>query len=290
MNKTILIVGGSGFIGNAIVKKFNQDYKLISISRNFPKKKIKKVTYIKCDILNYNKLKKILEKFNFDIVINALANKDQVHINNKTHIQGNNNLIKYVINKKKIKNFIQIGSSQEYGSLSAPHSEKFFKIPQDDYGYHKLIITFYLKYLRIQKNFPSVIVRPYSIFGPNQKNKHLIPIAITKIKNNKSFEILNPNIKRNFIYIDDFINIIEMIILKKINNADIINIGYFKSITVLQMINKISKQFKNSKIKIKNNSKNTNHYPNLTKLSNLLQNIKYKDYDSTIKKTIIAQK
>ena len=58
MSKTVLIVGGTGFIGNAIVKKFSKDYKLISLSRNIPKNKIKKITYIKCDILNYNNLKK----------------------------------------------------------------------------------------------------------------------------------------------------------------------------------------------------------------------------------------
>ena len=60
--KKILIVGGTGFIGYHLAKKcLDKKFNVTSLSTKLPKKlrKIKKVKYLRCDISEKKKDKKI---------------------------------------------------------------------------------------------------------------------------------------------------------------------------------------------------------------------------------------
>ena len=152
MKQNILIVGGTGFIGSAICNKLKNNFNIISISKKLPLKKEKKIKFLKCNIVNYKEIFNVLKKFKIDYVINAGGNKNINKLENNIHFKGVNNLIKFLNKNKKIKNFIQIGSSEEYGNLKSPHIENFFKIPEENYGYLKLLNTFYLKYENTDKS------------------------------------------------------------------------------------------------------------------------------------------
>ena len=68
MKKKILIVGGTGFLGQSLLKKLtSENFNLYSLSSKKNNKKIKNVKYLICDVLNKSKLKKIVNE-NFDIV------------------------------------------------------------------------------------------------------------------------------------------------------------------------------------------------------------------------------
>ena len=63
-NRSILIVGGTGFVGYHLAKKsLKKGWKVTSISSNRPKKirYLSKVKYIICDITKKNILKKKLK-------------------------------------------------------------------------------------------------------------------------------------------------------------------------------------------------------------------------------------
>ena len=61
MSKSILIVGGTGFIGRNLCHKFlSEKFKVFVIHKNTitESKKIKNIKYIKCDCTKYQILKK----------------------------------------------------------------------------------------------------------------------------------------------------------------------------------------------------------------------------------------
>ena len=71
-NKEILIVGGTGFIGFHLAKCcLSKGLSVTSLSTKYPKKnrKLKHVKYIKCDLFNKKKLRKLIRK-NYNFVVN----------------------------------------------------------------------------------------------------------------------------------------------------------------------------------------------------------------------------
>ena len=142
--KKILVIGGTGFIGHHCLKKASKlNASLFSLSLKKPKKsrKIKKVKYFKLDFTNYKKLKKL--KNDYDYVINAggyytvSEDKKKLKNNINKHLTGLKNIINF-LDKKKLRKFIQIGSSLEYDNLSSPLIESMSCRPKNYYGKIKL--------------------------------------------------------------------------------------------------------------------------------------------------------
>ena len=53
--------------------------------------------------------------------------------------------------------------------------------------------------------FPSVIVRPFLVYGPHQSKNRLIPQVIQGCLNDSEFPVSSGKQLRDFCYIDDFI-------------------------------------------------------------------------------------
>ena len=217
--KNLLIIGGTGFIGTHLIKKISKSkfYIYCLSSRSLRKdRKLKNVKYILCDISNRKKLFKSLNKYNFDIIVNlgGHVNHQEWKKTYNTHYVGCKNLADYFVDKK-ILNFIQLSSSLEYGSNVSPHLEKMkinIKKLNTAYSIGKARATKYLLTLNKKKKFPVTILRLYLVYGPEQDYNRIIPITIKNFLSKKKLPLTNCEQTRDFLYIDDFINLI----LKKI--------------------------------------------------------------------------
>ncbi len=246
MKKSILIVGGTGFIGTNLLNKIKKnDFQIFCISTKLPiqKKKIKKVTYIKCDISKRNEVKKKLKRFNFDTVLNlgGYIDHSNTHKTMRSHFVGCKNLINFFKNKR-IDNFIQIGSSLEYGKKRSPHKENYEKlIPRGNYGLAKLKATKYVLKQGLKHNIPFTILRLYQIYGPGQTIDRLIPMAIKSFLKNGNFKCSAGYQLRDFLFVDDLVRLLIIIIRKKKIQNQIFNIGSGKAISVKKLIKLIYK-------------------------------------------------
>ena len=113
-------------------------YSLYSVSKeNQKKNKLKNIKYFNCDISKFKELKKKLN-YDYDHIINLSGYID--HSNKKEnincHFNGSKNLARIFL-KKKIKSFIQIGSSLEYGNQKSPQIENHKCKPIGSYGQSK---------------------------------------------------------------------------------------------------------------------------------------------------------
>ena len=90
------------------------------------------------------------------------------------------------------------------------------------------------------------ILRPSNIYGPKQKSQNVIPIFINKmLKNNEIIIYGDGNSTRDYIYIDDLVNIINFFCTKKISSK--INLSSNYEVKIID-IYKILKEKLNYKL------------------------------------------
>ncbi len=242
----ILIAGGTGFIGYHLAKRcLKLNWKVVSISTKPPKKnrKLENVNYLILDISNQKILFEKLSS-NYDYVVNLAGYVDHSHKvkTMKSHFNGCKNLSLFFLNSK-IKKFIQVGSCIEYGKIKSPQIEKKNNIQKtySVYGKAKLLSTKFLLKLSKEQNFPSVIIRLYLVYGPNQDTNRVIPSTIKNAIENKKFPCSSGKQLRDFIYVEDVIDAIIKILKNKNVKGEIINIGSGKPIAIKKVILKICK-------------------------------------------------
>jgi nucleoside-diphosphate-sugar epimerase len=277
LTKKILILGGTGFIGYHLAKEaLKKGFQVSSLSKNNPSKKryIKKVKYIVADISNKNFIKsKIKEDFQYVInLAGYVDHSDKIKIY-KSHYTG----CKYISNfflKKKIKRFVQIGSSMEYGLAKSPQKENLKCKPISVYGKAKFLSTQYLLNLYKKKKFPVTIVRLYQVYGPYQDQNRFIPIVINSCKNNKYFPCSHGRQSRDFLYINDLIDAIFLILKNPKAKGEIFNIGFGRSLKIKNIIKQIQRYYKSGnpqfgKIKLRREEQ-MKIYPNTCKARRVL--------------------
>ena len=172
----LLVIGGTGFIGYhlALTAK-RKGWKVTIVSINKPKKHryIDGVNYLKIDISNLKELKKkLINSFTYIVNLGGYVSHNSFEDERgriiKAHFIGVVNLTK-VLYKKKIKKFIQIGSSVEYGEISAPQSEDQHGLPNSPYALAKLAATQFLLMLHSNKKFP-VYIKSFRVYITHLKH------------------------------------------------------------------------------------------------------------------------
>ena len=270
MKNKILVTGGSGFIGSAIVKYLVQKGHKVIVFDNNSRGKIerlikvkKKIKFIKGDIRNKKKLLSISDTV--DTVIHlAYVNGTEYFYKKPFEIldiavNGLINILEF-FKKKKVKKFYLASSSEVYQNPSKiPTDEKeMLKIPNINnprysYGGGKIISELYGLYFAKKYLKKFIIFRPHNVYGKDMGNEHVIPQFINrfrKLSNNKIFKIHGTgNEVRSFIHIDDFISGFDKI-FKKGKNQEIYNIGTNEKIKISSLAKLISKIL-NQKIKLK---------------------------------------
>jgi nucleoside-diphosphate-sugar epimerase len=106
---------------------------------------------------------------------------------------------------------IYLGSAAEYGRATSAFTESSPLSPVDSYGLAKLAETSFMSSIA-EKSFALTVVRPSSVYGPNQTGSMFIPSALRAAAIGERLQILKPLAVRDFLYIDDLAEaIVKMI-------------------------------------------------------------------------------
>jgi nucleoside-diphosphate-sugar epimerase len=80
-----------------------------------------------------------------------------------------------------------------------------------------------------------VTLRPFYVYGPNHGNRSLIPSVIKQIKKDGKVKLSGKKIKRDFLFVTDFVYLIEKILQDFPKGYNIYNVGYGKSHSLNQV-------------------------------------------------------
>lgn len=233
--KSILIIGASSLLGRKFCQMYFSDYKIYSLGRT----KVSSIhSHIDCDLsleLDYSSF-----PTNIDIVLYlAQSNNYKDFENYSKEIFLINTIrpleIMEFYKKNHIAQFIYASTGGVYPfSLLKHHEDEQININDLDDFYFKskisaeLLLSSYSAYTNI------AILRPFFIFGKNQKLGMLFPRLISNIKNKNSIKLNGSNgIKINPIYATDAARIINKIILE--NKIGIFNVAGNKNISLRKL-------------------------------------------------------
>lgn len=255
--KRIWITGKNGFIGSSILaNKHFKKLDLVSTSRK------------ELDLNNSAQVKKFLKKFKPDVIINTsglvggiIRNKNEKYELLTNNIKASLNLIDQVYNNYNGQTFINLSSSCIYpNNLNKKIKEEqlnFNNIEKSSEYYALAKIVSFKMCNNLNErglNFHTLI--PSNLYGPRDdfsvSNSHVIGSLIQKfyrLQNNKINLIGSGKAKRDFLYIDDFVNAIFKFICSNKKKEPYYNISSNKIISIKKLSLLIKKNF-NNKIKI----------------------------------------
>ncbi len=278
-NKNILVTGGLGILGSALVKKLNQKkiYNIFILDRSKNIKKIKvlelgnlkKVNIIKGNFNDYKTVFKVIKNKNISTIfhLGAItqvidAYKSPMETFN-SNIIGTINILESIRNLKKKINLIFSSSDKAYGSLVGnsylENHQLKGNFPYDvSKSASDLIVQSYVK----TYNLKAGIIRSGNIYGPGDLNMdRLVPhVIISSILKKRSILRSNGKLIRDYIYVDDVANAYFMLMKKMINSKErlrIYNVGSKENLTVKNFVKLITIMINKKEIYpiIKNNSK-----------------------------------
>ncbi len=251
--KRILITGAAGFIGSHLARRaLVENYELhafIKSSTNtwritdlLPKIKVHNI-----DLKDAAGLRTVLKEVSPAIIIHcAVANVySGISASERelfeTNFWGTINLIQ-AAQDINYQCFINTGTSSEYGFKDKPIKESDLCEPNIQHGIFKLGATLYSQLIACSFNKPIVTLRLFSPYGPYDDKRRFTTLAILNAIQNKDLKLSKPTFARDYIYIDDVVDLyFECIEKAQQYSGQIFNVGMGRQSTLKDIVETINK-------------------------------------------------
>ena len=257
MTSSVLVTGGAGFIGSALVHRLVRQGHHVRVFDNCQRGRADRlhdvrsdIDFIQGDIRNFNDLFGALD--GIDIVhhlayVNGTKNfysiPDQVL---EIAVKGMTNLVD-ACKVHEVKELYVASSSETYHEPEEiPTTETTRLIVPDplnarfSYGGGKILWELMAVHMATKYVDKVVIYRPHNVYGPDMGTEHVIPEFLIRFQalinqyqgRFKHFPINGTGAEtRAFIFIDDFVDGI-MLLMDKGSNVGIYNVGTSKEISI----------------------------------------------------------
>ena len=244
---SLLVVGGSGFIGcHLLTAAQAKGWRGTSLSLNYPKKfrEVSGVRYLVQDLCDFRATDKLLGGCDYDFVVNLSGYIDHKKFRDSgrelidSHFDGLQNLIE-ILPRTRLKCFIQIGSSDEYGGARSPQAESIREEPISPYSLAKTAATHFIQMLNRTEEFPGVVLRLYLTYGPRQDTNRFIPQIIQGCIAREIFPVSEGTQLRDFCFVDDTIAAIFQTLQTPGACGEVINIASGRPVSIHNVIENV---------------------------------------------------
>ena len=245
--KNIMITGAAGFIGanfaEHMVKKYDGTYNFVIYDKltyagnmHNLDNIINKITFVKGDICDYEKVIETLKKYNIDAIIHFAA---ESHVDNsiktpfiftQTNVLGTHTLLeaaRQVWGEGSNNKFVHISTDEVYGSLKEVgyFTETSPIKPNSPYSASKassdLIALAYSKTF----NMNVSVTNCSNNYGPYQHHEKLIPHMISLALKDEKLPVYGEGLNiRDWLYVEDHCEAIDLV-LHKGRKGERYNIG-----------------------------------------------------------------
>ena len=253
--KTILLLGGFGFLGTNIIKmiddSFGQSYRVIVLDRMLSHPSGMKFDCIEKvyvgDFSDESLLKSIFEENEIGLVIHSLSTTIPLGTNNarfdiETNLVPTIKLMDCML-EHRVYDIVYISSGGAiYGnSYEGAHKEDENASPISSYGVVKLTVEKYLMQYAAYFGLRPLVLRlsnPYGSYHYSMK-QGLVNVALATALDNERFVVWGDGTaEKDYIYVRDFVSVMFQLVEKGVYSK-VINIGSGQVASVNQILGEI---------------------------------------------------
>jgi dolichol-phosphate mannosyltransferase len=215
MNR-VIVTGGSGFVGANLARRLVHDGHEVHLflRKGYRPWRVEalraEARFTEVDFGDADGLAHIVADIRPDWVFHLAAYgayPDQTDARRMvdTNIVGTMNLVAACL-KTGFQAFINTGSSSEYGFKNHAPSETDWLEPNSHYAVTKASATLFCRYTAQCHRVRLPTLRLYSVYGPYEEPTRLIPTLIVKGLRGELPPLVNPDIARDYVYVEDVID------------------------------------------------------------------------------------
>ncbi|MBI2027090.1 MAG: SDR family NAD(P)-dependent oxidoreductase [Deltaproteobacteria bacterium] len=269
-NKRVLITGGAGFIGSALVRRLLKEGYVVRVLDNYLRSTenrlqdiFQHIEFIEGDIRKYDVVslacRDVQTVFHLAYLNGTEFFYSKPHLVLDIAIKGMINILD-ACHENKVSEFYLASSSEVYqhaNQIPTPENAPLIVPdvfnPRFSYGGGKIACELMAIHSGKEIFNKCIIFRPHNVYGPNMGEEHVIPQFIRRLmklssdpKQDISLPIQGTGEEtRAFIYIDDFIDGL-MLLIEKGRNQEIYHIGSENEAPIHSVAYKIAKILKQS--------------------------------------------
>ena len=233
----VLVTGGAGFIGSAIVPELqNSGYDVyVYDNLSFGNREFIAIPddkFVLGDTRDLPLLHQTFNEINPDIIIHLAAIHFIPYCNQHPfesadiNIRGTMNVLNAAKTIENLKKLLFASTAAVYPIHDDSVNEEHAVLPLDIYGLTKLTGEYLCKKFFYESQIDTVVCRFFNAFGPNETNPHLIPEIEKQLKEGKrTIELGNLTPKRDFIHTYDMAKAILALIRLENTGYEVFNLG-----------------------------------------------------------------
>lgn len=219
--KKILITGGTGFIATHMAERLVADNQLTLFDidlngpiRYSPLAKDEKVRQVEGDVRNYDQLAPLVAEadivLHYASILGVKKVIDHARETIDTILAGTRNVLEAARLNKRIERLVNISTSEVYGNVmdateGAPASVGTGNDARLCYASAKLMGEHLVWAYHRDFSIPTVIVRPFNIYGPKRIASNAVGVFCVKAAAGKDVTLHGDGSQlRSWCYIDDF--------------------------------------------------------------------------------------
>ena len=247
----ILVTGGAGNVGSAMVDKLLEDEKNFvvivdnlstGLQEKLPSAEKTNWKFINANVNSFNDISSVMLSYNFDYVFHFAAvvgveRTQQNPIEVLNDIEGIKNILNLSKNSS-VQHVYFSSSSEVYGEpVELPQNEH--RTPLNSrvpYAVVKNVGECFFRSFWHAYRLPYTIFRFFNTYGPNQSTDFVVARFLAAALRNENITVYGDGSQtRTFTYVDDTVEVCSRIFRDRLLVNDVINIGNDKLVTIKEL-------------------------------------------------------
>lgn len=259
---SVLVTGGAGFIGSALVKRLLENDNDVTVLDNFVTGSIENlqdvVTHLdgesedvddRIDIVSGDLLRSdltdLLSSTGVDYVFHLAAEPyipscyDRPQEFFSVNANGTLRLL-LACKEADVDRVLLYSSSEVYGTAQeVPMDESHRTYPQSTYAVSKLASDRLAFTLYHEQDVPVIVLRQFNCYGPRETHPYIVPELVAQLSDSNDLSLGNVEASRDLTYVTDAVRGAAKLMNCPAAEGEVVNLGYGEDFTVEELAHRI---------------------------------------------------